>query len=58
MTGCKTNITSVFKVDSVPRTKIIDSGKEIYSENHQTGFGCSSSINHRRLLYGVNQRRI
>lgn len=54
MTGSVSTIASVFKVDSVPRTKIIGSSKEIYSENHQTGFGSSSSVNHRRLLYGIN----
>lgn len=58
MTGLKINIASVFKVDSVHWTKIIDSSKENYSENHQTGFGRCCCINYRRLLYGINQRRI
>lgn len=58
MTGSDTNIASVFEVDSFTRTKIIYSGKEIYSENNQTGFGRCRSINHCRLLYGINQRRI
>lgn len=34
MTGWKTNIASVFKIDLARRAKIIDSSKEKYIENH------------------------